>query len=165
MDLRVVGNASCMTRREVAHAVRWMVTAQLGRRLADNLHIRVRLEAIPQEIDPTTNDLYNVDAYVLLRQDVGELPRRFTIYADPRHTRLELIETLAHECIHIKQIARQSLAWIESKPNTVRWQRRHYDGNLPCNARNETPWEVQAFRGQKRLKNRYLKSCVNAERK
>lgn len=146
-----------MTHREVAHAVRWMVTTQVGQRLADRLSIRIRLQNIPQEIDLPTKELFNVDAYVLLRQDAGELPRRFTMYVDPRHTRSEILETIAHECIHIKQMACQDLAWVESKPNTVRWNRRQYDGTMPARERNQTPWEVQAFRGQKRLKNRYLK--------
>ena len=69
----------------------------------------------------------------------------YLIVIKPTRNMHELGVTLAHELIHVAQVAKGKLKFTPRGPT---WQGKFYNRRVPYLS---CPWEVQAFRGQEML--------------
>lgn len=96
-----------------------------------------------------------------LRQNLNKSKFRFygflsynnVIVIDPRFKTSEIIRTLAHECIHYKQVERGDLSF-NNKQSTI-WKGEYWP-NVKIDSSNlkaykNLPWEIEAFRDQGKL--------------
>lgn len=72
--------------------------------------------------------------------DSNHRPREFTITVDSTVSKRRIMETIAHEMVHLKQYAKGELLDLE-KCGSIKWQNQLVD-----NKTNywELPWEVEA---------------------
>ena len=90
-------------------------------------------------------------------EDTNRYSREFTINLDSRDDDW-MVQTLAHEMVHVKQWARGEMQDIydhdNGSPRKTRWKSKLIDiKNVPY---DKWPWEKEALRVEKRLYNEWL---------
>ena len=90
-------------------------------------------------------------------EDKYRYAREFTINLDSRDN-VKMIQTLAHEMVHVKQWARGEMQDIydndDGSPKKTRWKSKFINiKNVPY---EEWPWEKEALRIEKRLYDEWL---------
>lgn len=100
-----------------------------------------------------------IDFTVNHKSDLGDCtwtddparPREFEIHLNPRIGAIRLLETLAHECVHMKQFASGELRDLLGS-SEVAWKRKLYPGYYtnPGDYLN-LPWEIEAYGKEKGL--------------
>lgn len=75
-------------------------------------------------------------------EDSSYRPREFTVRVDSSQTPQEMLETVAHEIVHVKQFARGELQDLSRDVNLCKWQ----GSVIKCNAVHyyDLPWEIEA---------------------
>ena len=75
-------------------------------------------------------------------EDSSYRPREFTVRVDSSQTPQEMLETVAHEIVHVKQFARGELQDLSRDINLCKWQ----GSVIKCNAVHyyDLPWEIEA---------------------
>jgi len=81
-------------------------------------------------------------------------PRDFVIRVDPGIDTIDLLKTIAHEMVHVKQIARAELAELIRRPY-FRFHRNYYHKNTDY---FDKPWEIEAHGREEGLVIRWLES-------
>tara|TARA_B100000519_G_scaffold153733_1_gene134854 strand:+ start:291 stop:752 length:462 start_codon:yes stop_codon:yes gene_type:complete len=76
----------------------------------------------------------------------------FTIEIDKMQNLYDFILTICHEMVHVKQNVRREL--------TERGLRHYWYGQLHTDRRNE-PWELEAWKLQKKLANSFIRQETN----
>ena len=69
--------------------------------------------------------------------------REFMIELDKTLDHYDLIETICHEMIHLKQYARKELTKYNFKEQTVLWKNNSY--SIEAEEYNNSPWEIEAY--------------------
>jgi hypothetical protein len=123
-------------RKELQDAAEFFAIQMLGSRLAKNIAIRLHLEA-GKTLDYSGWSLWEDDRF---------RPREFTIRLNvsliPDWE--TLIETLAHEFIHVRQFARGYLKqYWRANPGVMHWHGKPY--NIYRLQYWELPWEIEAY--------------------
>lgn len=77
----------------------------------------------------------------------------YVITIDPRMSKFKMLETLAHEMIHVKQYAKKEL--VEKPDGTTLWKKTRYD-RKDVDYMN-FPWEIEAYAKERELLKSYLK--------
>lgn len=78
--------------------------------------------------------------------DSRYFPREFKIIVDPKQAKKEILSTLAHEFVHLKQYARGELKDYSRYPGKARFLKRVYTlSNGEDEAYWFAPWEIQAY--------------------
>ena len=75
-------------------------------------------------------------------EDSSYRPREFTIRVDSSQPIQTLLETVAHEMVHVKQFARGELKDLSREVNVCKWR----GSIVKCNIVNyyDLPWEIEA---------------------
>jgi len=138
MNLKITGTTSDSLKAKIESCVRFCATHQLGDKTAKRLKIWVRV----------SKNLVKYEQALGLCHAVDNKPktREFEICLDSNAAPREIMQTLCHEMIHIKQCAlgEFKMGFAES-----RWQgRRVQHDQLDY---KQLPWEVEAFTNEKKL--------------
>jgi len=91
-----------------------------------------------------TLDELNFHGEAVLVQDEGYAE---CVLSSDLDTRDEVIKTIIHEMVHLNQIARGDLSWVDGN---LAWKNETYDCDY-----DETPWEVEAIELEESLVEEY----------
>ena len=86
-------------------------------------------------------------------EDRNHNPREFTIRVDSAESEDFILDTLAHEMIHVKQYARGELVDMVREPHTCKWMGEILDWTK-IKAGDE-PWEIEPWSESKQLFEEY----------
>ena len=131
MIVRVTGGTKYQ--REVASKVVYWTAKKLGIHRMRTLYIQTVLSKIK-----------NADGYCSMEDDEK---RTFTIEVDKTLKLRQLIMTLIHEMVHVKQFARNEMNDYLVN-GRYRWKSKTISQNTPY---EKMPWEREAFRLQEKL--------------
>jgi len=84
-------------------------------------------------------------------------PRDFVIRVDPGIDKIDLLKTLAHEMVHVKQIARAELIELIRTPY-FRFHKEYYPKTTDY---FDKPWEIEAHGREEGLVVRWLEKSHN----
>tara|TARA_R110000772_G_scaffold99174_3_gene198886 strand:- start:11985 stop:12464 length:480 start_codon:yes stop_codon:yes gene_type:complete len=142
MNIFVDGENPAMTDEETKVAVTWFTERLLGKRLARNVSIDVQFE-----------DDMDAYGYAANMDEVERNPRIFELQINSKIPKYRQLEVMAHETVHIKQMARNELRMksgvkIYHDGRVVRhdvgfWMGKEYLVN--DDTYYELPWEIEAY--------------------
>ena len=66
-----------------------------------------------------------------------------------------MFSTLAHEMVHVRQMAKNTLIAHQTNLDVMIWKRKQYDESVIDH--KELPWEVEAYTLEQELFNEYVK--------
>jgi hypothetical protein len=113
----------------VKRAIEFYAHELLSSKMIENINLKVKF-------DKTIVDVYGY-ASVEVRTDNGKA-RDFLIEMNPKIGGRNILKSLAHEMVHIKQYA-----YDETNDNLTRWKGIPIDGNFEDYWRQ--PWEIEAY--------------------
>lgn len=129
-------------------AAEWYAIKLMGSRLAKN--ISVRIDFVQNlEAEGTGGDC--------IWEDDNHRPREFQINIDKNDDMPYMLQTLAHEMVHVKQFAKGELKDIMKAHSLCKWQGNEYDTEKL--EYWDYPWEIEAHGREKGL---YLRFCADA---
>jgi|TARA_B110000240_G_C13371997_1_gene398607 hypothetical protein len=123
------------TRALVDLASKWYAEKLMGKRLTKNLEININLNRnLAKKFDMEGSAIW---------EDEGPRPREFTIEIDSSMSIRNILITLAHEMVHIKQWAKDEMYEYYNTPKMVRFkgEKMHMDKVDYW----DYPWEIEAF--------------------
>jgi hypothetical protein len=141
MKIRVYGKNKKLTTEEVKYALKWMSKLVLSWQLDRNLDIKVKFRS--KEGFKGFTEGYEED-YKL---------RKFDIVICPKMSKKNQLLTIAHELVHVKQLAKKELGHYTIGPLT-KWKNdyvNHYEVDYW-----DQPWEIEAFGREIGIYNRYI---------
>ena len=136
--------------RKLVEIAAWYYAEKLmGKRLINNLEININLKRSLYEKDKTEG--------TAIWEDESYRPKEFTIELDCGAKVRNILITLAHEMVHIKQWAKGEM-YEYAIPGKVRFMKTKYG----MNDLNywDYPWEIEAFGKQLGL---FVRFCENAD--
>ena len=137
MDVRVTGGSKFQ--REVAHKLIYWTIKQLKLTRMSSLDVHIILK-----------NLRGLDGECSMED---EEKRTFTIEANKTLGLRQLIMTLIHEMVHVKQFARNEMDDFRVN-GRYRWK----SGSVPRNVTYyDMPWEKEALRLQEKLTDEFLR--------
>lgn len=131
-----VSGAGIQRKKDLIEAANFFGELLLGPKLAKNIHIKIKIKNkldVLGECGPIS---------------VGRNPRNFEINLCKRNK--DIISTLAHEMVHVKQFARNELGqlWEIKTPRGVlckaRWKGKNWTPSRREDNYYDAPWEVEA---------------------
>ena len=135
--------------RKLVESATWFYAEKLmGKRLMESLEITIHLK----------KNLLSKDGYegTAIWEDDGYRPKEFTIELDTSVKIRNLLITLAHEIVHIKQWAKGEM-YEYLKSGLIRFHKTKFDiDNIDY---WDYPWEVEAFGKQLGL---FIRFCEDA---
>ena len=156
MNITVVGSGR--KKRELAKDLASFAALKLMPRLRDKLCIDINLIPRLSQKDNVAGDC--------IWEDSRSRPREFTIRVDSSQSLQLMLETIAHEIVHVKQFARGELQDLSSDINVCKWK----GADVKCNAVDyyDLPWEIEAHGRERGLFIRWYeqsrwKNCKWAE--
>lgn len=134
MIITIKGVRSKTQKKMLMKAVTFFAEHLIPKRTRDKICLTVYiLNDLDSEADGFTElinyDSYDIDFVVEVLRDIDEE---------------EILKTLAHEMVHVKQYALQEL--VESKRGVMKFRGEKYEGD-DINA----PWEIEAYEREKQL--------------
>lgn len=122
--------------RELVQSIaEWCAVKLMGQRLADVVNVEIELRR------DMGNSLGNATW-----EDDNHRPREFSMEVNAsKELRLrKILETVAHEMVHVKQYAKGEMKDLISRPANIRkWQGKEIDTNLISYW--DLPWEIEAY--------------------
>ena len=124
---------SCKSKREMAEDIAHFSLGILAPRLGTKLEVDIVLVNKLRDKESIAGDC--------TWEDSSYRPREFTIRADSSQPKQELLETIAHEMVHVKQFARGelkdtgSLSFCKWNNKEVNHEKTNY---------YDLPWEIEA---------------------
>ncbi len=149
MRVRVKGKSEKMSSREFVSATKWMCSLLLSTKMTKNIIIKINLKK-QNGLKGSTEPL-----------DCLIKPREFEVCIDPSMSRDNILCTLAHELVHVKQFAKNELG------AAVQGSRQKWNGDyIDYDKLNywDLPWEIEAYGREYGLYVRYC-SYVRKEKK
>ena len=140
--------------RKLVEIAAWYYAEKLmGKRLINNLEININLKRSLYEKDKTEG--------TAIWEDESGRPKEFTIELDCNTKVRNILITLAHEMVHVKQWAKNEM-YEYCKGAEVRFMKTKYD----MNDLNywDFPWEIEAYGKQLGLFIRFCEANGFAER-
>ena len=140
--------------RKLVEIAAWYYAEKLmGKRLINNLEININLKRSLYEKDKTEG--------TAIWEDESGRPKEFTIELDCNTKVRNILITLAHEMVHVKQWAKNEM-YEYYKGDEVRFMKTKYD----MNDLNywDFPWEIEAYGKQLGLFIRFCEDNGFAER-
>ena len=153
MLLNVKGSTAA--KRKLATTAAWWYAEKLmGKRLMANLEINIKLK----------KDLYKKDNTegTAIWEDEGRRPREFTIELDSSCGIRNILITLAHEMVHVKQWAKDEMYEYYNSPKMVRFKGEKL--NMDEVDYWDYPWEIEAYGRQLGLFVRFCQDIGLADR-
>ena len=152
MLVKVTGSNKAV--RELITAATWFYAEKLmGKRLINNLELNIKLKKGMFEKDNTEG--------TAIWEDESYRPKEFTIELDCGAKIRNILITLAHEMVHIKQWAKGEM-YEYTTPGKVRFMKTKYDMNDLDYW--DFPWEIEAFGKQLGLFVRFCEKMGLAKR-
>ena len=153
MILHVKGSNKA-TRKLVESAAWFYAEKLMGKRLMGSLEITINLKKNLLSKEGNEGSA--------IWEDDGYRPKEFTIELDTTVKIRNLLITLAHEMVHIKQWARDEMYEYVNSPNVIRFK-----GEKMCTDDMDYwdyPWEIEAYGRQLGLFIRFCKEMGLADR-
>ena len=125
----------------------------LSKKLMDNIYVQIKF-----------NDKIDVYGYASVEEynDSGK-PREFLIELNPGIGARDILETLAHEMVHVKQFVKNELIDLPSTVFIVSvFKNMKY--NLNRVAYFDQPWEIEAFGRERGLTKEYFEKVKLAKK-
>ena len=122
-------------RKLVKQAAQWYAERLMGKRLMNSLviHINLRRNLITKE---------GCEGTAIWEDDNCDRPREFTIELDLTYSIRDVLITLAHELVHVKQWAKGEMYEYTKSP-MVRFHKTKFE--LDDINYWDYPWEIEAF--------------------
>jgi len=117
-------------RKELVYAANWFGEMLMGKRLCNNLYIEITFMDLGTEIGSCA-DL-----------DGEYRPREFEVFLTNDMNRKEILLTLAHEMVHVKQFARRELANFDTRDMPLYQGKKVYITDIHY---YDWPWEIEAY--------------------
>ena len=148
MLLNITGSNK-KNRMLVKHAAQWYAERLMGKRLMNSLEINIHLRRnlITKE---------GCEGTAIWEGDYCDRPRDFTIELDLTFSIRDVLITLAHEMVHIKQWAKGEMYEYTKSP-MVRFHTTKFE--LDDINYWDYPWEIEAFGKQLGL---FYRFCLDA---
>jgi|TARA_B110000977_G_scaffold196946_1_gene278371 hypothetical protein len=143
------------TRTLVDRAAWWYAERLMGKRLMNALEININLNRnLSSKFDTEGTCIW---------EDEGRRPKEFTIEIDASMSIRNILITLAHEMVHVKQWAKDEMYEYYNTPKMVRFkgEKMHMDKIDYW----DYPWEIEAFGRQLGLFVRFCEDVGIADRK
>ena len=132
MRIQVTGGTK--KQRELSASIARFTARQLmSKRLMKNIYVEIKL--IPRLLEK--EEVYGDSIY----EDDNWRPREFTIQADSKLKLRRLLETIAHEMVHVKQFAKGEMVDVV-RANKIRWHGVDFDDE--DKSYYDQPWEIEA---------------------
>jgi hypothetical protein len=134
MEINIKG-ADSKTKKYATSITEFCSTKLMSKRLTDRLEINIKF--VPE--------LYERDQVFgnCIWEDENVRPKEFTIELDPDQDMRKILETLAHELVHVKQFATSEMKDLMSSPSLVNWHGKRIDRkNMDY---YDLPWEIEAY--------------------
>lgn len=149
MRLMIDGSSKHLTFRETEYASNFFCRKLMSYQLIQHLTIHIKYKNL-KGLKGITEVL-----------DCDVKPREFLITIRPMMSRINILKTLAHELVHVKQFARKELGVVVCG-SRVRWQNEMIDD--ATTSYWETPWEIEAYGREIGLYNMYVHHLHVAEK-
>ena len=133
-------------RKTVRSAVEFFMQELLSKRKSDNTELTVRFIKLPS----------NIHGFCHIDDDEDNLysPKTFNIDISSKLGLERLLETLAHEMVHMRQFRNKELCYRE---NYTRFRGVAYSLDMPY---EKEPWEKEAYKLEKSLVKKFMKECM-----
>lgn len=138
----IVRGSNFKTRKKVLIAAVWMLYDQLGNRVAPNISLEIDLIKSLIHDEAVFGDCFAADSVRYNR------PRYFQIRLDAGLEISILLETLAHEIVHLRQYAKDQL--YEYRNGDSRYAGKRYPKDS-----EDLPWEEEASLLEQHIYRRY----------
>lgn len=131
MKISVIGKNDKVSKKEFRFATKFFANLLIKEKICEDLYI-----------DIINEKLKNFSGYTVnIESDLRRKPRNFEVYIDPTSSKRQILLTLAHEMIHVKQYATGELRYKQCY-EVARWKGVNHDANMNY---HEKPWEIQAY--------------------
>ena len=149
MYLRITGKSKKVSREQIRAAVHFYAHELMPSRLVSLLTISVIFKDGLYEKEDIIG---KVTCYAWV------LPRKFKILLEPKGTRNSILDTLAHELVHLKQYASGELKdYCYRETTKYRGKYFPFPENDDDKAYWKSPWEKEAHGKEIRLRKSFLK--------
>jgi hypothetical protein len=120
----------------------------MSRRLSDLIHVTIKL-------DPRLVAEHEVQG-LCEWEDTNDRPREFTLHIDAGMTMADTLSTVAHEMVHLKQMAKgEFMEYIRTVQPLIRFNSQKYTFG-DDQEYWDYPWEIEAYGRQIGLYTRYM---------
>lgn len=142
MRISVVGKNEKVSKEEFRFATKFFASFLMKKQINEDLYIDIINEKSKQFSGYTVN----------IESDLRRKPRNFEIYIDPTSSKRQILLTLAHEMVHVKQYATGELRYKQCR-EIARWKGISHDANMNY---LEKPWEVEAYNFESGMLDAYI---------
>jgi hypothetical protein len=131
-------------KRKLQDFTEWLGYELMGERLASNVEVTV----IVSKFEGCERGFYGFAEY----QDCNIRPREFIVRINKTIPEQLILETLAHEMVHVKQEAKGEKQERFRGGHRLLWKGKDHTKT----SYNRQPWEREAYRLEKKLVERYF---------
>ena len=132
--MKVIVTGGCKTQRKFSESLaRFCSDLLMSKRLQNSIHLDIQL--VPNLMKK--EEVYGDSCW----EDNNWRPREFTVRADSKLRMRRLLETIAHEMVHVKQFAKGEMVDL-ARADKIRWCGKMFeekDSNY-----YDYPWEIEA---------------------
>jgi len=135
-------------------AAEWYAEKLMGKRLTNGLGINIKLDRNLLKKD-------NMEGSAIYDDDTRR-PKNFTVELDSTCSIRNILITLAHEMVHVKQWAKDEMYEYYNTPKMVRFKGKKF--NMDDVDYWDYPWEIEAYGRQLGLFVRFCEDIGIADR-
>ena len=140
MEIKIRGTRDTDLKIELKEAANFYASKLFSKRLSKNIYLEIYLK---RDLD--------VLGYCSFTNLDDPRPRDFEIELLNKVPLNELLQTLAHEMVHVKQYAKGELKDVNGSGVRFRWAKKVYEDA----EYTEQPWEIEAFAKEVELYREY----------
>lgn len=129
-------NATKLQKRAIKEIAPWVLQHLVGKRLANNIELNIRFKKLKKKEAEEGNTTW---------EDNNHKPREFTIELDSELDIEEMIPTLCHELVHVKQLAKGEMKDLFKGPYNICWKGQKMNTRDSSINYWELPWEIESF--------------------
>lgn len=144
MEVKLVGVSDPLSRNKLRDFAQWLGDKLIGGKLVDN----IKLNIIIKKFQGPDAHFHGFAEW----EDSNVRPREFNILMNANMEEELLLETLAHEMVHVKQDARGERKERYKGGHRLFWKGKDHT-KTPY---SKQPWEREAYRLEKKLLAEYL---------
>lgn len=130
MNIDIVGKSKTICKAELKFAVAFFAEYLMGTKLAKSLELDIHFEK---------HDMADGHCATI---EVARRPRIFEIGLNPNLQRYKMLQTIAHEMVHVKQYAKGELS---NDLKTAKFNGKTHSMPQTLEEYLNSPWEIEAF--------------------
>jgi hypothetical protein len=153
MEISIQGIKSKKMSRLISRAIEFYCTRLMNKRTVSTLEVLVEAK---NKLDNNVLGLCYFDGY-------SEGVREFILEIKKKVILEDLLTTIAHECVHIKQFAKRELKDGRVIANSTIWKGSEIN-ELKVDY-EDLPWEIEAVENEYLLFQEFIESELNSDRK